>query len=973
MFSFQDDHINDFALSGLQATLVEFEHEASTFDLTLNLRRHSDHLLAIFEYSADLFDLSTIERLAENFQALLMGIVGDPQAPLQALPLTAPSQLARVLLDFNRTELAGDPGPPVHAIFQRQVAARPDAIAITDGDRTITYAVLNSRANRLARQLVELGVGPGILVAVCLPRSIETVVAVLATLKAGGAYVPLDPEQPERRLQNMLDDSQAPLLLTTDELRLRLPDDASRRVLCLDGLDSRQIERFSDADLESRSSLDDLAYVVYTSGSTGTPKGVMIAHRAVLNTHHGCRIGYRLGEIGEGMSYLQMANPAFDVFTGDWVRALCNGGRLVLCPIGLLAAPDELHRRMVAENIGFAEFVPAVVRRLCDLLEATGQRLDFMHVCVVGSDVFHVRDYRRLRALCRPDAQVTNSYGLTEAAIDSTIADHVDGALIGDAIAPIGRPMVNVRTYILDEALQPVPLGVRGELCVAGLGLADGYFRRPELTAEKFVEIELVGRRERIYRTGDLARWRPSGDLEFLGRLDHQVQLRGLRIELGEIEAAMLEHPSVREAVVMLGSESTDPMLVAWLVLSTPLTDVALALREFLASRVPRYMVPSTFVVLPALPVTPNGKVDRRALPEPDNARRDRFVEPRDGVELKLVLIWEELIGRAPIGVHDDFFALGGDSLLSVRLVSVLERTFGVRVPLHVLFQCGTIERLASVLRRESVQTPWSPLVCLQPAGKRAPFFFIHAAGGIVFRYTQVAALLGDQRPFYGIQARGIEPGDPPYPSIEVMAADYVRAIVEIQPKGPYLLGGWSFGGTVAYAMAQLLVARGESVPMLVMVDAPSPYVDDYEEDDVEFLLERLRPAAGLELADLHVHDTKEAKLRYLFEQQRFAELFAPDIDIADAALRLGIHKHHNKIICEYRPTGPCPTKIVFFQPSESITFDKRMRNPVPAWRELAQGGMEVHTAPGNHFNMFSADNGPVLAELLRACVVGLP
>jgi len=645
---------------------------------------------------------------------------------------------------------------------------------------------------------------------------------------------------------------------------------------------------------------------------------------------------------------------------------------LVICPTEWLGAPDALYRLMVAERIDIADFVPAVLRRLCEHLEESGERLDFLSTCICCGDILYARDYRRLRALCSSEAQLVNSYGITETAIHSTLADHIDDASAGDAIVSIGRPMTNVRIYVLDQALQPVPVGVHGELCVGGLGVGEGYIGRPELTAEKFVEVSLLGQPERIYRSGDLGRWRPSGELEFLGRLDYQVKLRGNRIELGEIEAALLQYPAVREAVVMLRGTDTNPMLVAWLALDDMIDDVSHALREFLGDRLPRYMLPASFVVLPGLPTTPNGKLDRHSLPDPTIAEDHRMLPPRDGIELELTLIWENLLGRAPIGVTEDFFALGGDSLLIVRLISLIEKKLGARVPLHTLFEASTIERLATVLRRESASTPWAPLVCLQPAGEASPLFFVHAAGGIVFRYLQVAALLGTNRPFYGLQARGIEPGDSPYPSIETMATNYVEAIRRVQPRGPYLLGGWSFGGTVAFEMTRQFEAQGETVSLLLMVDAPSPHVDDYEQDDVEFLLERLGPAAGLALAKIDGIDSREAKLHYLFEEQRLAGLFSPDISDADARLRLSLHKHHNKIGCRYDPAGPCRAKLVFFEPTESIPFDQRMKHPVPAWRELAGGGMEVDSAPGNHFNMFSADNGPVLAEKLRGRIAAI-
>lgn len=971
MFADIDNTTDDFSLVDLDVSLVEPEHQHSGFDLTLNLRRGRGRVEAIFEYSTALFDAATIERLADSFLTLVAGILERPDAAVGSLPVLSERALLEVVRDFNATAVHVDPGPLVHEHVRRQAAAQPTAEAIRDGDRGLTYAELQRRVDELSIRLHETGVGPGQLVAILLPRSAETVIAMLAVLTAGAAYVPLDPEQPQRRLEFMLEDSRACVVLTSAELRERARG-GGRQVLEV-AEDGPPVPTPSSA-APAAIGPESLAYVIYTSGSTGKPKGVMIRHAAVRNTLLGYRLGYRLAEHGAGLSHLQMANPAFDVFTGDWLRSLCTGGRLVICPMEHLALPERLYATLVGERIGFAEFVPAVIRRLCDHLEATGARLDFMRGVVVSSDVFHVRDYRRLRALCTADAQVTNTYGVTEAAIDSTIAERIDVELTGDAIAPIGRPMANTRTYVLDHALRPVPVGVRGELCLAGSGLADGYLEREALSRERFVEVELLGHRERVYRTGDAARWRPGGELEFFGRLDHQINLRGLRIELGEIEAALLEHGSIREAVVVLRGDPPEPMLVAYVALNEELADISRELRGFLDERIPRYMIPAVFIVLPALPLNANGKIDRASLPAPTNAVVRSLVPPRDSVELKLLLIWERLLERAPLSVVDDFFALGGDSLLSVRLVSVLERELGVRVPLSTVFQTGTIERLAAWIRRrdeEPSAAPWSPLVCLQPRGDAAPLFFVHAAGGIVFRYLEVAALLGDARPFYALQARGVEPGDLPYPSIEVMAADYVRAIREVQPRGPYLLGGWSFGGTVAFEMARQLEAVGEAAPVLLMVDAPSPFVDDYEEDDVEFLLERLRPAAGLELADVDGHDTREAKLRYLFEEQRLAGLFVPDISEEDAALRLALHKHHNRIICEYRPAGPCASRIVFFAPTEAIPFDRRMGDPVPAWEAFADG-VEVHSAPGNHFNMFSAKNGPVLADRLREAIARL-
>ncbi len=965
MFTFQDAYLESVHLPELNLTPLDFVQEDAKFDLSLIVREYSNKLVCIFEYAADLFEPATITRMSERLRTLLQGIVEKSQDKLACLPLLSADERQTLLKTFNPPSRILPSDLMTHQLFEIQAKQHPERIAVTFHNNSLSYGKLNAKANQLAHYLIQSGIPSGALVGICLRRSPDILVSILGILKAGGAYIPLDPDYPDERLQFMLEDAQASVLITqTDQQTTLSGGDAPMLYLDKDWPD---IATHSDQNPINRTHRQNLAYVIYTSGSTGQPKGVMINHHSLSNAYHAYDEAYQLSKI---KTHLQMANYAFDVFTGDWVRALCSGGRLVLCPGELLGSPEELYQLMRREQVEFAEFVPAVIRQLNAYLQSSQQRLDFMKGCVISSDTCYMKEYRDLRALCSPQTRVISAYGVTEATIDSTYAANMDINLPDDAVLPIGAPMANTHIYLLDDQQNPVPIGVKGEIYIGGSGVAQGYLNRPTLTAEKFLQLTLNGATHSVYRSGDAARWRADGGLDFMGRLDNQVKLRGLRIELSEIETALLRHAAVKEAVTLMLDKDNQPFLVAYIVLADPLDNPSYALRAWLEPLLPNYMLPSYFIVLDAFPLTPNGKINRQALPAPDTQQLlKNYVAPRDSLELRLTLLWEKILEKSPVSIKDNFFAIGGDSLLSIRLIANIHQEFGMRIPVHTIFQNGSIEQLASLLRQGQATTNWSPLVCLQPQGEKPPIFCVHAAGGIVFRYLQVASLLGNERPFYGIQARGIEPGDAPYDSIEDMADDYVKAIRAIQPAGPYLLAGWSFGGTVAFAMARQLEQAGEQVPHLIMIDASSPYTDNYEQDDVEFLLERLRPAAGLELKAVYEQDSREAQLLYLFKEQKFAGLLSPDIGFEEAELRLKIHMHHNKILCDYRPSSPFNGKITFFKPTEKIPFDVRMGNPASDWVPFARRGIETHEAPGNHFTMFSPANGPILAQKMKTCL----
>jgi amino acid adenylation domain-containing protein/thioester reductase-like protein len=698
LFVLQNAPVQIPPLPGLTPKLLLDRHNGTAkFDLTLGLTEMPEGLVGVFEYNTDLFDRSTIERMAAQFRHLLEEVVRDPLRPISEMPLLADAERARLIAAGEApTTTDGTDRRCIHHLFEARVAERPDAAALVMGEIRLSYAELNRRANRLAHYLRRRGVGPEVIVGIYAEKSIGAVVGLLAVLKAGSAYLPLDTALPRERLAVILGDASPVVVLTTSQLAADLPFDKNR-VVEIDA-DSPAWADESDANPDGGADCSNLAYVIYTSGSTGTPKGCMIEHRGVVNAFEGWDAAYGLSELP---TYLQMVNFAFDVFTGDLVRALGAGGTLVLCPTETLLDPSELLALLRREKIAYAEFVPAVVRPLLRHLEVTGQTMGPVRVVVCGSDVWYGGEYRRLRRVLPRGARLFNSYGLTEATIDNTYFEG-DDDLTDDGSIPIGRPYVNQRLYVLDARLNPQPVGVPGELHVGGVCLARGYLNRPELTAEKFIP-DPFRPGERLYKSGDLARLLPSGDIELLGRTDHQVKVRGFRIEPGEIEATLTKHPAVKDAAVAAHADGrSGKRLVAYLVLrDEAAAPSATNLRAFLGGKLPDYMVPAIYIPLPSLPLTPNGKVDRKALPAADGDRfalAAEYISPRTATEKRLAPLWAEILRVERVGSRDSFFDLGGHSLLATQVISRVRTEFGVELPLRKLFEASTLASFATVI-----------------------------------------------------------------------------------------------------------------------------------------------------------------------------------------------------------------------------------------------------------------------------------
>jgi amino acid adenylation domain-containing protein/non-ribosomal peptide synthase protein (TIGR01720 family) len=690
MFSLQREAKTSQSLPGLTFRLVRGEGQLAKFDLNLTLAELPEGFAGALEYNTDLFDAATAARMAGHLRLLVEGLAAHPDRPLAELPLLSEGERRQLLVEWNDTRADYPRDACIHSLVEAQAERTPDAVAVEFEGQQLTYRELERRANQLAHALRERGVHPETRVGLCVERSLELAVGLLGILKAGGAYVPLDPGYPPERLAFMLEDSAPAVLLTQRHLRERLPLKGTP-ALCLD---SEELSRSSVDAPTAGARPDNAAYVLYTSGSTGQPKGVIVTHRALGN-----HMAWLLSAFGFGAAdrVLQKTPLSFDASVWECWASLMSGGRLVIATPDAHRDGGALLEAVTRGQVTVLQLVPSLLRVLLEeegLSRATSLRWLFC-----GGEALPVELEHRLRARL-PSVTLVNLYGPTEATIDATSA-RCPSSSTGRTV-PIGRPVANTQLYLLDESLQPVPVGVPGELYLGGEGLARGYLRRPELTAERFIPHPFSGSPgARLYRTGDLARYLPDGSVEFLGRRDSQVKVRGFRVELGEIEAALAKHPAVREAVVVVREDNPGTRrLVAYVTGGEPRVPDADALRAFLKEKLPEHLVPAAIVTLPSLPLSPNGKVDRKALPAPDASHSEQtrpFVAPRDEVERKLAELWAQVLGRERVGVHDNFFELGGDSIVSIQVVA-RARQAGLHLTPRQLFQRQTIAELATVV-----------------------------------------------------------------------------------------------------------------------------------------------------------------------------------------------------------------------------------------------------------------------------------
>jgi len=967
-------------------------HENDTLALQVHDYDAAGSFVIDFDFHCEVFTPEQRQQTIGHFLRIVDTFCEEPGRRLAQVDLLTTAERGHLLGEVARRG-ALPPGPEsIVSVWEAQVGRTPEATAVVGGEARLTYRQLDERANQVGHYLQARGVGPEVLVGVCVERSVDMVVAVLGVLKAGGAYVPLDANYPQDRLTFMVEDAQVRVLVTQQSLLAALPKTAAP-VVCLDA-DAAAITAERDTAPVNGITGANLAYVIYTSGSTGQPRGVMIAHASLAHALRAWEAAYDLRSWPG--RHLQMASLSFDVFTGDLVRALCTGGTLVLCSASALLAPAELFALMRREGVDSAEFVPAVLKPLAQHVKDTGESLAFMRLLVAGSDNWPVADYAEVQTLCGPRTRLINSYGVTEATIDSLFFEGEAGTLAREGLVPVGRPFADTEIYILDTVLYPLPLGMPGELYIGGAGLARGYRSRPDVTAERFVPHPFsAAPGARLYRTGDRARFRADGTLEFLGRLDEQVKVRGYRVEVGEVESVLAQHPGVRDVAVQARAEvSGGKRLVAYVVGVGEGPEAArptiVELRSFVQGKLPDYMVPATFVLLERMPLTPNGKVDRRALPAPEGARpelTEAYAAPRTPVEQALARMWSEVLGVERVGLHDNFFQLGGHSVLAIRLMMDVQKQLGRRVPISALFQGPTIAQLVVALDSGLSPGAWSPVVPLRSGGSRRPFFCVHQGGGTVMAYVGLARHLDAEQPFFGLQSRGLDGEQEPFTRIEEMASAYLEAVRTIQPEGPYLLGGHSLGGTVAFEMARQLREQGQEVALLALIDAVAPsfagIAEDFDPailDDATTLADlarQIEDATGVSLP------ISEATLRALapddqleFFAERVQQAFAArdaDQALIQGVLAVGapvlrallkVARTNTLAVINYVPR-PYPGPITVLRGHGLEGAD-----PSLGWSRYVSGPVAIHEVPGDHFSVMAEPHVRVLAERLQALLV---
>jgi amino acid adenylation domain-containing protein len=898
-----------------------------------------------------------MEQINEDVQISIESTDGKLIPSIDNLILLNDAERRQLLVEWDNSRKLC-----IHHLFEQQVQRTPAAVAVVFQNRQLTYQELNIQANQLASHLRALGVTAETLVGICIDRSLDMLVGLLGILKAGGVYIPLDPSYPAERLAFMLADSQAPVIVTqqslVEQLKPLLGDDC-RVLVCMDR-DAEIIATQRDENLPDIIAGDNLAYIIYTSGSTGKPKGVQIEHQSLSNLLNSMQTTLN---VTASETFLAVTTISFDIAALELYLPLIVGAKLILVSRDTALDGNKLLAEIISSGATVMQSTPATWQMLVGCGLSTKHPLKQI---LSGGEALPRRLSHQLLAV---SDEVWNVYGPTETTIWSS-AYRVNSAqrtlregtsAVQTSLEPIGTAIANTELYILDANLQPVEAGLYGELHIGGIGLARGYLNRPELTAEKFIPHPF--RKEpgaRLYKTGDWVFCRSDGNLEYAERIDQQVKIRGFRIELGEIETALYNHPQVRETVVIAREdEPGNKRLVAYVVTTEAKAPSTSEFRQHLQQTLPDYMIPAVFVQLAALPLTPNCKIDRRALPAPQQTRlesADSFVPPGDKLESQLIEIWEEFLKIKPIGITDNFFDLGGDSLLAMSLFVKIETVCQTNLPLSAIFQAPNIAALAQVLRSQISLPNWYSLVPIQPKGERAPLFMIHSLNHRDF-YHQ----LGTDRPIYGLHYGIADRSDrvPDLPTIEDLAAHYIKEMREVQPHGPYYLMGHSFGGAIAYEMSRQLVDRGVEVGLIALFNTNL----DRQNRQSLSLAQRFANFHRLGLSELIDRAKHRLKFKFNLLKDRYSSsgLAHEDIFIEDPRILSAMNK--------YTPQ-PYSGRVVLFKAMNPLPMlNYSVSEPEVILNKLVTGGIKVHEVSGNNNTILQQPNVSIVAEAIETYI----
>ncbi|HFL5897775.1 TPA: pyoverdine non-ribosomal peptide synthetase PvdD [Pseudomonas aeruginosa] len=808
--------LEDLRLEGLA-----WDGQTAQFDLTLDIQEDENGIWASFDYAADLFDASTVERLAGHWRNLLRGIVANPRQRLGELPLLDAPERRQTLSEWNPAQREYAVQGTLQQRFEEQARQRPQAVALILDEQRLSYGELNARANRLAHCLIARGVGADVPVGLALERSLDMLVGLLAILKAGGAYLPLDPAAPEERLAHILDDSGVRLLLTQGHLLERLPRQAGVEVLAIDGL---VLDGYAESDPLPTLSADNLAYVIYTSGSTGKPKGTLLTHRNALRLFSATEAWFGFDERDV---WTLFHSYAFDFSVWEIFGALLYGGCLVIVPQWVSRSPEDFYRLLCREGVTVLNQTPSAFKQLmavaCSADMATQQPA--LRYVIFGGEALDLQSLRPwFQRFGDRQPQLVNMYGITETTVHVTYRPVSEADLKGGLVSPIGGTIPDLSWYILDRDLNPVPRGAVGELYIGRAGLARGYLRRPGLSATRFVPNPFPGGAgERLYRTGDLARFQADGNIEYIGRIDHQVKVRGFRIELGEIEAALAGLAGVRDAVVLAHDGVGGTQLVGYVVADSAEDAERLreSLRESLKRHLPDYMVPAHLMLLERMPLTVNGKLDRQALPQPDaSLSQQAYRAPGSELEQRIAAIWSEILGVERVGLDDNFFELGGHSLLLLMLKERIGDTCQATLSISQLMTHASVAEQAACIEGQARE---SLLVPLNGRREGSPLFMFHPSFGSVHCYKTLAMALRDRHPVKGVVCRALLGAGREVPEWDDMVAEYAEQLLQEHPEGVFNLAGWSLGGNLAMDVAARLEQRGRQVAFVGWIDAPAP------------------------------------------------------------------------------------------------------------------------------------------------------
>ena len=996
----------ELELSGLNIEQISGEDAPAKFDLNLYVQETQQGIQLDLIYNADLFDAGRMECLLHQYQYILDQAIANPQDNIEKISLVTPE--AKKRLPSPIQTLNSSEGEAVHLGFSKQAKKYPQKLAVVDSTSSWTYAELEERSNQLANYLLSREIQSQDIVAIYGNRSASLVVAILGILKAGAAFMILDPAYPTNRsidcLQIARPSGWIELTETSVELQefvkrlscrcsveitsTRNPISMGERPYSLkawappnaptrnpksmgEGSLSPTLENISINAPKVKVKPDDLAYVAFTSGSTGKPKGIKGSHKPLSHfvQWHGRQFAFDRSDRFSLLSGLSHDPLLRDIFT-----PLSFGATLYIPSQSDIQTPGKLADWMQEKEITIAHLTPAMGQ----ILSETSLKVSSLRSVFFAGDRLTQSDVLRMKQLA-PNATCVNFYGTTETpqAMGYFVIPELEQAKSHDKIQvkesiPVGQGIDDVQLLILNENRQLAGIGELGEIYVRTAYLSQGYMGESEFTDKRFMLNPFTNELgDRLYQTGDLARYLPNGNIEFVGRIDNQVKIRGFRIELGEIEAVLGEYPEVKEAVVIAREDNPgDKRLVAYTVTGDRVSSAS-DLRSFLKTKLPDYMVPSAFVSLENVPLTPNGKIDRRALPAPDisTASEVGFIAPRDDLELRLKEIWQKVLGVTSIGVKDNFFDLGGHSLIAVRLFAEIEKAFGKNLPLATLFQAPTIEQLAHICRDKGWTAPWRSLVTIQPKGSKPPLFFVHGIYGNVLYFRELANYLGNDQPFYGLQAKGLDGKETPYTSLEDMAAHYVQEMRSLQPTGPYFIGGHSFGCIVAFEVAQQLYARGQEVALLALLD--KGVSRNLNVPFWAWLKGHVKNLSSLESSEQrdYIWGRFSAKIKERLPKhilQAYKNLY--DKEVAEHHQRfMTVMEANIEAINHYKPQV-YPGKVTLFR--AKIGSPRRYAlDPLGGWGEFASQGVEAIDVPGEHMSLIKEPHLPVLAEELKACL----